>query len=117
MTELRRLDGVTAGRVEVAIIFMEMLGVNDAAVYLAGSGVPQSVSDRVLADTPKRRSSDDAIVSDCLRDPDFARRTVPEKRVAPARQRRAAAFQSMPFATSSAIPMRKWTKTRRRIAS
>ena len=40
MTELRRLDRVTARRVEVAIIFKAMLGVKDATVYLAGIGVP-----------------------------------------------------------------------------
>jgi hypothetical protein len=117
MTELRRLDRVTAGRVEVAIIFKEMLGRDDAAVYLSGNGVPQCVVDRVLAGKARRRISDDAIVGSCQRDPDIALHTAPDKRAAPARRKRAVALQLMPSGASSAISTRKWTKTRWRIAS
>ena len=100
MTELRRVDRVTAGRVEVAVIFKEMLGVEDAAVYLAGNGVPQRVAERVLADIRTRRASDDAIVDNCQRDPDIATPGTPEKRATRARQERVIELQSMPSATS-----------------
>jgi hypothetical protein len=117
MTELRRLDRMTAGRVEVAIIFKEMLGGDDAAVYLAGNGVPQCVTERVLAGKARRRIGDDAIVCNCQRDPDIARPTAPDKRAAKVRQKRAVALQSMPSGASSAISARKWTRTRWRIPS
>ncbi len=117
MTELRRLDRITAGRVEVAIIFKEMLGTDDAAVYLAEKGVPQGVAERVLAGKAKRRIGDDAIVANCQRDPDMDRPTAPDKRASLARQKRAAALQSMPSGASSAISVRKWTRTRWRIAN
>jgi hypothetical protein len=97
MTELKRLDSVTAGRVEVAIIFKEMLGVEDAAVYLAGNGVPQRVAERVLADPRTRRISDDAIVGYCQRDPEITWPTAPEKRAAPTRQERAVTLLSTPL--------------------
>lgn len=49
MTELRRVDRLMAQRVEVAIVFRNMLGVEDAATYMAGNKVPRPVAERVLA--------------------------------------------------------------------
>jgi hypothetical protein len=103
MTELRRLNGLMAGRVEVAIIFKEMLGVEDAAVYLAANGVPQRVAERVLAEIASRRISDDAVVGHCKRDPNISWRNAPGERAAPPGLERAVALQSMPFATSNAM--------------
>lgn len=70
MTELRRLDRLTAGRVEVAIVFKEMLGDDDAAAYMAQNGIPQHVADRVLAGMTTTRTSDGAIVGYCQHDQD-----------------------------------------------
>jgi hypothetical protein len=117
MTELRRLDRVTAGRVEVAIIFKEMLCAGDAAAYLAERGVPKGVAERVLADKAIRRVSDEAIAGKCQRDPDIAWPTAPDKRATSARPKRPVALQSMPSGASSAISGRKWTRARWRIAS
>ena len=49
MTELRRVDRLMAQRVEVAIVFRNMLGVEDAASYMADNDVPRQVAERVLA--------------------------------------------------------------------
>jgi hypothetical protein len=106
MTELRRLNGVMAGRVEVAIIFKEMLGGEDAAAYLAANGVPGRVAERVLAEIASRRISDDAVAGHCKSDSDIARPNAPGKRAAPNRQEPAVALQSMRSATSSAISAR-----------
>jgi hypothetical protein len=103
MSELRRLDVVMAARVEVAIIFKEMLCVEDATVYLVDNGVPRRVADRVLAEITTRRISDDVVVDHCKRDPDVARPTAPEKLAAAARQERAVALQSKPSPTATAI--------------
>jgi hypothetical protein len=105
MTELRRLDRVTAGRVEVAIIFKEMLGLEDAAVYLAVNGVPPCVAERVLAATRTKRISDDAIVGCCQCDPEITSPTAPEQRAAPMRQERLVTLLSSP-ATSTTTSTR-----------
>jgi hypothetical protein len=106
MTKLRRLNGVMAGRVEVAIIFKEMLGVEDAAVYLAANGVPGRVAERVLAEITSRRISDDAVVGHCKSDSDIARPNAPGKQAAPNPQEPAVALQSKTSATSNTISAR-----------
>jgi hypothetical protein len=117
MTELRRLNGMMAGRVEVAIIFKEMLGVEDAAAYLAANGVPGGVAERVLAEIASRRISDDAIAGHCKRDSDIARPNAPGKRAAPTHQEPAVALQSMPSATPNGVSANDWTKNLRPVAS
>jgi hypothetical protein len=102
MTELRRLNGVFAGRVEVAIIFKEMLGVEDAAAYLVANGVPQHVAGRVLAEIASRRISDDTMAARCKFDPDIALPNAPGNRAAPTRQEPALALEPMPSVTSNA---------------
>ncbi|TSD72511.1 hypothetical protein FFI39_016880 [Janthinobacterium sp. KBS0711] len=44
----RRIDALTAQKIDVAIIFQEMLGTAVAAKYLHTNGVPLSVALRVL---------------------------------------------------------------------
>ncbi|MGK5055286.1 hypothetical protein [Janthinobacterium sp. RB2P8] len=44
----RRIDALTAQKIDVAIIFQEMLGTAVAAKYLRTNGVPLSVALRVL---------------------------------------------------------------------
>jgi hypothetical protein len=84
MTALRRLDRLAAGRVEVAIVFKEILGTEDAAAYMAQNGIPQHVADRVLACMTTTRSSAGAIVGYCQHDPEvptpiaFSLRPAPE---------------------------------------
>lgn len=56
MDELRRLDDLTAQKVEVAIIFKEMMGAEDAANYMAENDIPAHVVDRVLASSRTRLS-------------------------------------------------------------
>lgn len=51
MTGDNRKDLLTAQRVQVGLVFKEMLGVDDAAAYLRNSGVAESVIVRVLADS------------------------------------------------------------------
>ena len=48
MIESRRVDKLTAGRVDVAIVFREMLGADDAAAYMEANGIPAHVAERVL---------------------------------------------------------------------
>lgn len=83
MTELRRLDRLTAQRVEVAIVFKEMLGVEDAIAYMDANGIPQHIAERVLAGVTTTRTSDATIVGHCQHDPDTAKPAVAELRSAP----------------------------------
>jgi len=49
MVESRRVDRLTAGRVDVAIVFRDMLGAEDAAAYMAANAIPRHVAERVLS--------------------------------------------------------------------
>lgn len=48
MTKMRRIDHLMAQRVDVAIVFRDMLGGEDASRYLLEHAVPQHIIDRVL---------------------------------------------------------------------
>lgn len=48
MTPLRRTDHLMAQRVDVAIVFRDMLGLEDAAAYMARYDMPAHVVQRVL---------------------------------------------------------------------
>lgn len=52
----RRVDGMTAQRVEVSLIFQLMLGTSAGAEYLLASGVAASVALRVLGSQDRRPS-------------------------------------------------------------
>ena len=62
MTELRRVDRLMAQRVEVAIVFRNMLGVEDAASYMMANDVPRQVAERVLASPLSTRKCVDQTV-------------------------------------------------------
>lgn len=62
MTELRRVDRLMAQRVEVAIVFRNMLGVEDAAMYMTANEVPGRVAERVLASPLSTRKCVDETV-------------------------------------------------------
>lgn len=51
-----RGDKLTAQRVEVGMIFLEMLGAEDAAEYMLANAVPADVVARVLAHPQRRRA-------------------------------------------------------------
>lgn len=53
----RRTDELTAQRIEVALVYQQMLGTADAAAYLAALGVPETVVRRVLDEGPARPSA------------------------------------------------------------
>jgi DNA-binding LacI/PurR family transcriptional regulator len=48
MTKMRRSDHLMAQRVDVAIVFRDMLGADDATRYLREHAIPQHIVDRVL---------------------------------------------------------------------
>jgi hypothetical protein len=50
-----RKDLVTASRIDLALILMPTIGVQEAARMLARSGVPISLSARVLSQPPSKR--------------------------------------------------------------
>jgi predicted GNAT superfamily acetyltransferase len=50
----RRVDHLTSQRIEVALVFQEMLGADAAADYLRNAGIPVWVATRVL-ESAKRR--------------------------------------------------------------
>jgi hypothetical protein len=52
-----RRDKLTSQRVEVGLIFHEMLGETEAKEYMLNVGVPEKVVDRVLAGRSGRRES------------------------------------------------------------
>jgi hypothetical protein len=54
-TQCRRRDRLTAQRVDVGLVFLEMLGAVDAAIYFARSEVSPDVARRVLAERGGRR--------------------------------------------------------------
>lgn len=49
MKPLRRTDHLMAQRVDVAIVFRDMLGLEDAAAYMARYDMPAHVVQRVLS--------------------------------------------------------------------
>lgn len=49
-----RHDGLTAQKVDVGVIFQEMLGTATAAAYLAKNKVPMHVALRVLTQTRRK---------------------------------------------------------------
>lgn len=51
-----RGDKLTAQRVEVGMIFLEMLGAEDAADYMLANAVPADVVARVLGHPQRRRA-------------------------------------------------------------
>jgi predicted transcriptional regulator len=53
-----RKDHLTAQKVEVALVFQQMLSTEEAHSYLAGSGVAESVIQRVLYQPALRRGYD-----------------------------------------------------------
>ncbi len=53
-----RSNTLTAQRVQVGIIFLEMLGAADAAEYMLANAVPAAVVARVLAYPLRRRNAD-----------------------------------------------------------
>lgn len=57
--ECRRRDRLTAQRIEVGLVLLEMLGAPDATDYLAQNKVPADVADRVLVDGGARRAAID----------------------------------------------------------
>jgi CheY-like chemotaxis protein len=52
----RRTDELTAQRIEVALVYQQMLGTVDAQDYLSSLGVPESVARRVLQSDATRVS-------------------------------------------------------------
>jgi hypothetical protein len=50
-----RKDHLTAQKVEVALVFQQMLSTAEAQVYLARNGVPEAVIERVLFHPELRR--------------------------------------------------------------
>jgi hypothetical protein len=57
--ECRRRDRLTAQRIDVGLVFLEMLGSVEAAVYLARSEVSPDIARRVLAVGGERRAGGD----------------------------------------------------------
>ena len=51
----QRKDHLTAQKVEVALVFQQMLSTAEAQVYLARNGVAEAVVDRVLFHPELRR--------------------------------------------------------------
>lgn len=49
-----RLDSLTAQRLEVAIVYLEMLGIDDARKYLRSVAMPSDLADRVLLSSQRR---------------------------------------------------------------
>ncbi|MFS2003901.1 hypothetical protein ACEN9F_09775 [Duganella sp. CT11-25] len=58
-TWCRRRDRLTAQRIDVSLVFLEMLGAADASEYLARCEVPAGISSRVLVDGRGRRRDGD----------------------------------------------------------
>lgn len=62
--QIKRCDLLTAQRIDVGLVFLEMLGEADAVACLAQSQVPPSVASRVLSDRGGRRREGDCWLSD-----------------------------------------------------
>ena len=91
-----------AQRVEVAIVFKEILGAEEAVLYMAKNGISQHVADLVLEGMTTMRASDGAIVGYCQHDLDLPPRTAAKSEHAPASQERAVAPPIAHAATSNA---------------
>lgn len=72
MRKTKRKDQLTAQRVEVGLVFQQMLSTDDAAEYMVSNRVPEDVIKRVLDDPTDRRKEN------CLE-----RRASPRKRTKP----------------------------------
>lgn len=83
-----------AQRVEVAIVFKEMLGAADAAAYMAENGIPHHVAERVLAGMTATRTTDGAMVEYCQHDPEITVSAGTPSGATPERQERAEAPRS-----------------------
>jgi hypothetical protein len=103
MTELRRLDRLMAQRVEVAIVFREMLGAADAAEYMAANGIAQHVADRVLAGMITTRTTEGVVVGYCHHDPEATVPCDPHWTVAPEPLERAVARRLVHPAESASM--------------
>jgi hypothetical protein len=62
MTTARRIDHLMAQRVEVAIVFRDMLGAAEAASYLTENAVPRHIIDRVISGLAVSRIDGGAMV-------------------------------------------------------
>jgi len=49
-----RSKNLIAQHIEVALVYKEMLGLDEAVAYLAREGVPQDVAARVIAPGPRQ---------------------------------------------------------------
>ena len=58
LTHAPRRNRLTAQRVEVGMIFLDMLGAADAADYMLANDVPSEVVARVLAYPQRRRGTE-----------------------------------------------------------
>jgi len=54
----RRSNVLDAQKVNVGIVFNNMLGGEEAALYLSKNGIPEAVTSRVLDHTRQRRKND-----------------------------------------------------------
>jgi hypothetical protein len=72
MRKTKRKDKLTAQRVEVGLVFQQMLSTDEAAEYMVSNRVPEDVIKRVLDDPTDRRKEN------CL-----DRRASPRKRSKP----------------------------------
>jgi hypothetical protein len=59
MEEIRK-DQLTAQKVDIGMVFRQMLGKQDAQLYLRGENVPEAVIERVLAGETIRTGQPDA---------------------------------------------------------
>lgn len=53
-----RRNTVTAQHVDVALVYKEMLGIEEAMAYLVRENIPESIAERVLHTGERRRRSD-----------------------------------------------------------
>jgi hypothetical protein len=53
-----RSKNLVAQHIEVALVYKDMLGLDEAMQYLAREGVPRDVAERVLLTGPRRRISE-----------------------------------------------------------
>lgn len=92
-----------AQRVEVAIVFREMLGAADAAEYMAANGIAQHVADRVLAGMITTRTTEGVVVGYCHHDPEATVPCDPHWTVAPEPLERAVARRLVHPAESASM--------------
>lgn len=97
MQKRQRRDELTAQRVEVAIVFLKMLGAEDAARYMAENGIPAAVAARILDPQAVQRQGDYLEVSkgDPRPEPQAASATVLALPVAQAASAKHAAWPAL----------------------